>query len=214
MRSKYADLFNHDSDAPEYDRDVGDETNPIRAGYSELIAWIGGQVPPSASVLDLGSGTGNTILALPVPCRITAVDVSEGMTEIAKAKLADRTVRFVVDDILSYVEGNDLQGFDYVVSTYALHHLTPEERSWLLSTLCSRARPGTHVLIGDLMYEDPRDRARIIERFADSHPDLREAFEEEFFWDVSATGRAFERLGRKASWHRFSELSWGLSFTA
>ena len=212
MRSKYADFFNHDSDAPDYDQDVQREGNPIRAGYSALLAWIGGQVPQTASVLDLGSGTGNTIRALPASCRVTAVDVSQQMTEIARTKLADRPVEFVIEDIMTYLEGNDLEGFDCVVSTYALHHLTPEERSWLLSSLCSRNRPGTHVLIGDLMYRDDGDRARILEAYSPTYPDLGEVFEEEFLWDIAQSQRELDRLGKPAEWHRFSDLSWALSF--
>lgn len=212
MRSKYSDFFNHDADAPGYDRDVQRETNPIRAGYSALLAWIGGQIPQTASVLDLGSGTGNTILALPAPCRVTAVDVSEQMTEIARRKLGRRPVRFIIDDIMSYLDKADLTGFDHVVSTYALHHLTPEERSWLLSTLCSRMRPGTRVLIGDLMYKDASDRTRILHAFAQTHPDLGEVFEEEFLWDISQSRAELDRLEKTAAWHRFSDLSWALSF--
>ena len=83
MRSKFADYFNHDEDATEYDQEVSREDDPIRTGYQSLLSWVGKQVLPGSTVLDLGSGTGNTISSLPTDCRVTAVDVSVRMIEIA-----------------------------------------------------------------------------------------------------------------------------------
>ena len=40
MRSTHADLFNHDDDAAGYDVEVGDESDPLRAGYGALLDWI------------------------------------------------------------------------------------------------------------------------------------------------------------------------------
>jgi len=43
MRSEFTDKFNHGEDASKYDHDVGNETGPIRAGYSELLDWVAKQ---------------------------------------------------------------------------------------------------------------------------------------------------------------------------
>lgn len=64
MKSQYADKFNHDSIACEYDENVQDENNPVRAGYQALLAWIQEKAQYSRVIVDLGCGTGNTIQAL------------------------------------------------------------------------------------------------------------------------------------------------------
>ena len=61
MRSANADIFNHDTEAADYDNDVLNEADPIRAGYRDVLRWVvrQAQITPSSRVLELGSGTGN-----------------------------------------------------------------------------------------------------------------------------------------------------------
>ena len=78
MRSANADIFNHDTDAAEYDDDVRNEANPIRAGYRKVLASVveQAQITSTSRVLELGSGTGN-LSALIANCReLVSVDVS------------------------------------------------------------------------------------------------------------------------------------------
>lgn len=210
MRSRFADYFNHDEDARDYDLDVTREEDPLRTGYGSLLAWVGGRIPSAATVLDLGSGTGNTIRALPADCRVTAVDISVKMTEIAKEKLTGRRVAWIVGDILEFVEETPLGVFDSIVSTYALHHLTPEERERLFARVRETARSSTSIVIGDLMYRNSGDRERIVEKFRPTFPELSAAFEEEFFWDIEQDSAMLEHLGWKPRWREFSDLSWAV----
>ena len=208
MRSEYADYFNHDEDAEGYDLEVTQEDDPIRTGYASMVAWIGGRVGSKARVLDLGSGTGNTILALPPGCNVTAVDISIRMTEIAKGKLRDRKVTFVLNDILQYVDSAPIHQFDFIVSSYALHHLTPDERERLFSRALAGTTADVHIVIGDLMYKNDSDRKRIIRKHRRTRPDLATIMEDEFFWNIELTNEVFARLGWEASWKGFSDLSW------
>jgi hypothetical protein len=64
------------------------------------------------------------------------------------------------------------------------------------------------VLIGDLMLKNERDRQRILDKYAHSHPDLAEAFAEEFFWPVDEMEQALSDRGWHTEWRRFSDLSW------
>ncbi|MBN2353799.1 MAG: class I SAM-dependent methyltransferase [Spirochaetales bacterium] len=208
MRSSHADYFNHDGDAPGYDRDVADETNPVRAGYRALIDFVGARTPPDTDVLDLGAGTGNTVLALPLSCRVTAVDVSEKMLALAAGKLAGRNTAFIQDDILSFVHARDLAGFHVLVSTYALHHLTPGERGIMFRTMFEKTRPAVKIIIGDIMYKNDDDRNGIIEKYQVDYPDLASDFTDEFFWNVDESDADLKRSGWNAEWRRFSDLSW------
>lgn len=40
MKSRHAEYFNHDGDAPGYDRDVTNEDDPIRTGYNAVLDWV------------------------------------------------------------------------------------------------------------------------------------------------------------------------------
>lgn len=210
MRSQFADYFNHDNDAPGYDADVQNERDPIRTGYAALMAHVGSCVAPRSRVLDLGTGTGtgNTILHLPSDTEVTGVDVSGNMLQIAESKLRDRNVRLVQDDVLHYVTEQDLDTYDVIVSTYTLHHLTPQEREQLFATIRRKVGPATPVIVGDLMYQDAADKARIIGTYGESAPTLADDFEDEFFWEIVSTEVSLRNAGWDVSWTRFSDLSW------
>lgn len=211
MRSARADDFNHDPHAAGYDADVQREEHPIRAGYGAVHAWLGRVVPPGSAVLDLGCGTGNTALALPEDCRVVAVDLSQNMLDLAREKLAGRVVTFHAGEILEYVHGADLGGFDVVTSCYALHHLTADEKLRLFDRLREGLGPGARVLIGDLMIRSERDQQRIIEQHARSHPSLSRDFEDEYFWHVDEMEHALSARGWATAWTRLTDLSWTLS---
>jgi len=187
--------FNHDPDAAGYDADVTDETNPIRDGYGRTLAWVAGQAnrmcrcPAGGSepwVLDLGCGTGNSILPLRPEISVTAVDISRNMVRIARAKLPGRTISWEIDDILHYVDSRPLEGFDTIISTYALHHLTPAERQTLFLRIGEKTHVDVSVVVGDLMYADESDRRRIIDFYGQAYPDLAADFADEFFWKKSS----------------------------
>ena len=131
MRSRFADTFNHDADAPDYDVDVQNEVHPVRAGYAELLAWVvrNADIDARHDVLELGAGTGNLTRLLPPAHRVVAVDVSVAMLDIAATKVL-RPVEWQHDDLLEYFDGRT-DRFDRFVSTYAIHHLIPSEKELL-----------------------------------------------------------------------------------
>ena len=217
MRSEHADRFNHDEDAAEYDLDVRNDTDPIRAGYRELLDWIAAEarIEPGDRVLELGSGTGNLTELLPPARDLICVDISSAMTAIARDKLAKRReIRWVEADLLESLEPPhpSAEGpFDAIVSTYAIHHLLPAERAVLFEGLASRLGLGGRLAIGDLMFTDAASRERFLAA-ARSRGDeeLAETVEDEFFWILDQDVARLEALGLEVGTRRFSELSWGI----
>jgi SAM-dependent methyltransferase len=224
VRSLNADRFNHDADASGYDADVRDETNPIRAGYAAALRWVAREASVSSTdrVLELGSGTGNLTALLGPAGEIVCVDVSKEMGAIARAKLAAlprasaTPYRFVDADLLEsldVVHG----GFDAVVSTYAVHHLTDEEKAGLFSALRRRLMPGGRAVFGDLMFESTAARNEILARLRlagdEDSIELALTIEDEFFWDLARATSELRGLGFAVRTRRFSELSWGLAAT-
>ncbi|HVS15693.1 MAG TPA: class I SAM-dependent methyltransferase [Thermoanaerobaculia bacterium] len=217
MRSEHVDRFNHDEDAPGYDLDVRNEADPIRAGYRDVLAWVARQArpTPSSRVLELGSGTGN-LTALLAPCRdLLCVDVSPAMTAIARDKLAARSdVRWVLADLLESLHPPHPSAaglLDRVVSTYAIHHLTPDERAWLFEHLAGRLAPDGRIAVGDLMFADQRARDDYVAAArARGDVELAETVEDEFFWILDRELPRWIAAGLRVETRRLSELSWGV----
>ena len=209
MRSKNTDLFNHNNQAGGYDEDVSDESHPIRAGYRRALNWLGSLVPSGSSVLDLGSGTGNTILALPADCRVTAVDISDKMLDIAKSKLTSWNVEYIKWDLLEFFNLQPVRRYDAIVSSYAIHHLTDIEKELLFSLIHSAIKPGGCAVFVDLMYRNTKQRQKLMEKYRNT-PDVYESIEEEFFWNIDLATRILTEIGFKVTITQFSELSFGI----
>lgn len=209
MRSAHVDRFNHDDDAADYDRDVTNESHPIRAGYGELLAWVAGHVPPNSEVIDLGSGTGNLAARVKYPAKLLCVDVSDEMNAIARKKLAALPCEFVRADLLECF--TQLPVVDAIVSTYAIHHLTPDERPVLFRSIWDHLRTGGKAVFGDLMFESSESETAICNHYASSgQQNLVDDIRDEFFWNLDGAVEELQRLGFQVACERFSELSWGV----
>jgi putative AdoMet-dependent methyltransferase len=213
MRSANADIFNHDAEAAEYDQDVRNSADPIRAGYREVLAWVIEQAQISAisRVLELGSGTGNLSALIKNCGELISVDVSENMEAVAKPKLGYlKNRRFIKADILE-VFTHDLGKFDTVISTYAVHHLTDQEKKRLFQLLFNCLLPGGRAVFGDLMLQNASEREmKIQEYFQKGDHATAESISEEFFWSVDSDISELECLGFQVDRARFSDLSYGV----
>jgi putative AdoMet-dependent methyltransferase len=211
MRSRHADAFNHDPWAAGYDAEVVDETDPIRAGYAGLLSWTvqRAEISQSHTVVDLGAGTGNTSALIPEAREVLCVDVSATMMELARPKLSHLPrVEYVLADLLEFFD--EPRRFDRLVSTYAVHHLTEDEKATLLERVAASLAPDGIAVFGDLMFEDRAAAAALAEKYA-GEPGVVESFEEEFFWYLDQElGHARDAGLAITEMRRFSDLSWGL----
>ena len=111
---------------------------PQQAWASEVMARLDG-IPPDATVLDVGRGTGRvteSLLALVPHGRVLAIDASEEMVALARARL-DGRAQLWRQDVL------DLglpEPVDVIVSAAALHWVTDHDRMW--GRLARALRPG------------------------------------------------------------------------
>lgn len=115
-------------------------------------------------VVDLGAGNG--FLSLPLAAsaeHVTAVDLSPAMLA-ALANSADRSSITNITTVLADVGDYDLPpaSVDIVVSSYALHHLTDDDKISLLRRVRLWLRPGGRLVVADMMFgrgATSRDRA-------------------------------------------------------
>jgi putative AdoMet-dependent methyltransferase len=212
-RSANAVIFNHDNEAADYDKEVRNEADPIRAGYRDVLRWVVQQahITPTSRVLELGSGTGNLSEFITSCGELVSVDVSEKMETLAKRKVRHLTNRrFIKADILE-VFGLELGEFDAVISTYAVHHLTDQEKQRLFVLVFDRLLPGSSAVFGDLMLQSSSEREQKIRHYlAKGDQSTAEAISEEFFWSLDTAIADLKRLGFKVWVERFSDLSYGV----
>ncbi len=213
MRSAHGEVFNHDDEAEGYDADVRNEKDPIRAGYHDVLAWViqEARISPSSRVLELGSGTGNLSCLIPQCAELVCVDLSEQMEAIARLKTAHvPNRRFIKGDILEVFE-HENAAFDSVISTYAVHHLTDDEKRTLFEKVFAALVPGGRTVFGDLMLPNREEKAaKIQEYLLSGDTKTAQALQEEFFWPIDVTLRDLTELGFQVETKRFSDLSYGI----
>jgi putative AdoMet-dependent methyltransferase len=205
MRSAHSEVFNHDEDADGYDIDVRNERDPIRAAYRDVLAWVisEARINSSSRVLELGSGTGNLSCLIHRYGELVCVDLSEQMEAIARSKLGHIPNR-------TFIKADILEVFDSI-STYAVHHLTDEEKRLLFAKVFAGLVPGGRAVFGDLMLQNQEQKtSKIREYLAKGDAKTAQAIEEEFFWAIDAAVPDLIEIGFQVKTKRFSDLSWGI----
>jgi trans-aconitate 2-methyltransferase len=121
-------------DASTYDR----SSQPQQEWASDVIARLDG-IDPSATVLDVGCGTGRVteaLLDLVPHGRVLAIDASEDMVALARRRLGNRADVWQTDVLKLMLDAP----VDVVVSTATLHWVTDHDRLWRV--LAHALRPG------------------------------------------------------------------------
>ena len=161
-----------DSWAQSYDTDVAESDDkglfPF-AGYKKLIHVLYNKISKKASsrVLDIGIGTGilSSALYKNGHC-ITGTDYSVDMLKIAQEKMPDaELIQWdFMEDIPDCIKSRK---FDFIISTYALHHITDDEKLRLISDLLMLLGNDGVLLIGDIGFANLEEMKKCKETFND-----------------------------------------------
>lgn len=140
-----------------YDRDVGlseeSDSYPF-AGYSRVLNEIYRAVRErdAARVLDMGFGTAVLSKRLyDEGYEITGFDFSEKMISIAREKLPGANL-FRHDFTEGFPACLAGERFDFIVCTYAIHHLVPAQKTGYLRECLEHLKPGGKLLLGDVAF--------------------------------------------------------------
>ncbi len=157
-----------------YDNRMADFRD-VNAENREMLGML--QLPPGASVLEIGCGTGRfSRAAAAAGLSATAIDVSASMLEyvrqVAKTEgLPDIAVQhagFLTMDFPA-------MHFDAVVSGAALHHLPDAWKYVALRNIARTLKPGGQFILRDVVFAlaegEPPETS--FERFANSFPSMR-----------------------------------------
>jgi putative AdoMet-dependent methyltransferase len=123
---------------------------------------------PESDLLEIGAGTGEIALRLAARCRrVTAVDVSTLMLDVARKKAAEQgvgNVEFLRAGFLHLTEMP--QRYHAAVSQLALHHLPDAWKAVAMRNVFDRLHPGGRFWLLDSMLSFPP------ERFSEAIPSL------------------------------------------
>lgn len=200
-----SDLFpaeEFDQWAADYDQDVVDDTSFPFDGYSQVLALIveRAEVGSGATVLDLGTGTGNLAeLFARRGCRIWGLDFSAEMLVRAAAKLPEATLGQA--DLRAEWPKVFRRRYDAIVSAYTFHHFTLAEKA-ALSLRLSREflTPGGRLVIGDVSFRNTVERDKLKAKLGDE-------WEDEYYWLADETAAAFAQQGIKTKYTQVSSCA-------
>jgi cyclopropane fatty-acyl-phospholipid synthase-like methyltransferase len=135
-----------DEHSASYDED---QNSPEYRACASLVVEHAAPDPDDA-VLDLGTGTGAIALALAADAeRVVGRDISDGMMDEARTKAAEAGIENVTFGEGSFREPDVDEPVDIVVSNFAMHHLSDDEKREAIETIASLG-PRRFVL-GDVM---------------------------------------------------------------
>ena len=145
-----------------YDKSVNlsEENNEYPfAGYKDVLNYIYNQVRENSysSILDIGFGTGILTTQLyNKGYHITGIDFSSSMIDIAKKKMPDATL--INWDFTSGLPAEIISNkYDYIISTYAIHHLSDKEKIEFIKSLSKLLNINGEILIGDVSFETSKE---------------------------------------------------------
>jgi tRNA (cmo5U34)-methyltransferase len=156
-----------------YDKHLA-ETFPdfVKEGYEKVAE----QVPLSDErirLLSLGGGSGAEIwpvLRRAPRARITVIDLSEGMLDELKVRLQPFTLveaKLIHDSFLTWELG--VSRFDFAVSTFAMHHFTPDVKRGLYERVFNALKPIGVYIEGDVFVTEERQH-EIAAWYRDHYP--------------------------------------------
>ncbi|QQZ09843.1 class I SAM-dependent methyltransferase [Heyndrickxia vini] len=144
--------------ANDYDQTVqlSEENNQYPfAGYKEILNTIFNEVmqKPSSHILDIGFGTGVLTTKLYEHGQhIDGIDFSAKMIEIAKEKMPHAHL-IECDFSQGLPDEIKVKRYDSIISTYALHHLTDENKVAFIKELLPLLNDHGEIYIGDIAFE-------------------------------------------------------------
>jgi len=150
-------------------RSESEGTYPF-AGYSEIKYQIIDLITKEsqANVLDMGVGTGEITGPLyDLGYKITGVDLSENMIELANKKMPNAS--FIQGGFHSAINQLDHK-YDYIIFNYSIHHLDNNNQINLLVKLHDYLKEQGIIIIGDVSSKNQMDMNKLknkYERFWD-----------------------------------------------
>lgn len=166
------------------------------AGYAAILKEIYGRVCASGAkaVRDIGFGTGTLAGQLyQQGCDVFGQDFSSRMIQLAQGKMP-RAKLYQGDFSLGLVQELKQQRYDAIIATYALHHLTDEQKVAFFQELLPLLQDNGCIYVGDVAFAT---RAQLEQCKAQAGDD----------WDASEIYFVYDELKQAFPQLRFEPVS-------
>ena len=159
-----------------------------------------------ATVIDIGTGTGNLAsLFLARGMNVIGIEPSLEMRKICQEKFP----QMIVEEGDFLTVPLYLPQVDLIVSTYALHHLTPSEKVAAVIEMKRLLKPKGRIVVADLMFRNAAEERRIREALQDAgRRDILEEFEDEYPGLFEELTVIFTEEGFSIQGERLTEAVW------
>ena len=196
------ELFDHW--ASNYNKSVirseQEETYPF-AGYSNIKYQIVNIVTkkPFANILDMGMGTGEITSPLyDLGYKITGVDLSEKMIDLAKKKMPNAI--FICDTFQNALTKLNDQ-YDFIIFNYSIHHLEYQSQKDLLLKIHKNLSGQGRIIIGDVSTLNREDMDKLQEKYGSIWDD------EEYYPTVDIYQKSELKNFYKISYKKINEVA-------
>jgi len=162
----------------------------------------------SGTVAEFGVGTGNlTNKLMQAGHLVIGIEPSHAMRNIASRKFP--TLQLFDGDFLNYPEFPEK--VDTIVSTYAFHHLTDDEKVTAIKQFSEILSSGGKIVFGDTMFQkDAEKQLKIDEALKKGFNNLAEDLQREYYPTIDTMRNAFEINQFDVSFKPMNDFVWVL----
>ncbi|CAN5539156.1 class I SAM-dependent methyltransferase [soil metagenome] len=192
-----------DAAARDYDRARRQLVPDFDNFYGSVFGLLTYERDEQVRVLDLGAGTGllSVMVAEKFPeARITLVDVSDEMLEVARRRFSPDSARFSFR-VVDYVEEEEWGEYEIIISALSIHHLKDPDKRKVFRRAYDNLSPGGVFVNAD--------------QVLGATPEIEERYHEYWLLRTRETGvadrdlkDALERMKQDKSSTVYSQLVW------
>ncbi|OCA91194.1 SAM-dependent methyltransferase [Bacillus sp. FJAT-27225] len=205
MGREFLDLFEVWADT--YDKTVDGhdkEYKDVFRHYENILEAVASR--SVGHVAEFGIGTGNlTKKILAKGLKVTGIEPSPAMRKIAMEKLTGQAE--ILDGDFLHFEG--LENPDTLVSTYAFHHLTDDEKATAIALYGKILPVGGKIVFADTMYESIEAyEAAIADAKEKGYQNLAEDLQREYYTTIPVLEKILKDNGFSTHFSRCNEFVW------
>lgn len=202
-----------DNFAENYDETISMEDGEYRElfkNYNEILNETVKHIGKykDAKVIDIGAGTGNlTNIASKVGYDVVGIEPNLKTRNIATAKYP--SLKFVSGTFLSLPI--DDKSVDAIISSYAFHNLTDEEKEQAISEFKKKLKDDGTVVIADTLYENSKAKESLINEAETNDTALAKVLKTELSATQELLSELFEKEGFKVTYQQMNKFVWILT---
>lgn len=158
-RDNWVDRWNFNQLADSFDDMVSSKQSGPFESYEKVLAEVvaAADPKPGETGLDAGTGTGNLASRFVArKIQMSGFDQSPEMLKQCRRKHPDMETKLGTFFAFPFLDHE----FDFVATSYALHHLTDEQKQLALAECKRVLKPKGRLIIADLMFENESHRLR------------------------------------------------------